>query len=75
MKELKDLLKAGIIVAVAVGFMACNSGVDYEQMRQEELALLERYIDEVHPGAEPTSSGLYYFNEEGTGVGDTIQVV
>jgi len=72
-KELKDLLKAGIIVAVAVGFMACNSGVDYEQMRQEELALLERYIDEVHPGAEPTSSGLYYFNEEGTGVGDTIQ--
>lgn len=56
----------------AIAFFACDDGIDYEKMRQEELSILDDYLDRVHPGAEPTSSGLYYFNEEGTGSGDTI---
>lgn len=56
----------------AIAFFACDNGVDYEKMRKEELSILKKYIDRVHPGAEATSSGLYYFIEDGTGSGDTI---
>ncbi len=71
---MKNHIKALLIVLTFFGIYSCNKGVDYEQMRQDELAILEDYIDRVHPGAEPTASGLYYFNEEGTGSGDTIKL-
>lgn len=69
------------VAGIALFLAACNDGIDYEKIRLEELALLQRYIDQEHSGAEPTSSGLYYFNEEGTGVvedtinlGDRVQI-
>ncbi len=69
------------VAGVALFFASCNDGIDYEKIRMEELALLQRYIDQEYPGEEPTSSGLYYFNEEGTGVvedsiklGDRVQI-
>ena len=69
------------IAGTIVFFASCNDGIDYEKLRREELAILQEYIDQEHPGAEPTSSGLYYFNEEGTGVledsikpGDQVQI-
>lgn len=63
------------VAGIALFLAACNDGIDYEKIRLEELALLQRYIDQEHSGAEPTSSGLYYFNEEGTGVvEDTINL-
>jgi len=71
---MNNIFKALFVLAVFAGIYSCNKGVDYEKMRQEELATLSEYIDRVHPGAEPTASGLYYFNEEGTGSGDTIKL-
>ncbi|MCY1722236.1 FKBP-type peptidyl-prolyl cis-trans isomerase [Prolixibacteraceae bacterium Z1-6] len=71
---MKKTLTVVFWILGAVAFFACNDGIDYEKMRQEELAILKDYIDRVHPDAEATSSGLYYFNEEGTGHGDTIKL-
>lgn len=70
---MKKILVGIFLVVGAIGFFACDDGVDYEKMRQEELAILKDYIDRVHPGLEATPSGLYYQNEPGTGAGDTIK--
>lgn len=70
---MKRTLAIVFVVLGAIALFSCDDGIDYEKLRNEELAILQQYIDEVHPGAEATSSGLYYFNEEGTGEGDTIQ--
>lgn len=75
MKNYKRIILSSLFLVVsAIAFFACNDGIDYEKLRREELAILNEYVDRVHPGAEPTSSGLYYFNEEGTGSGDTIKL-
>lgn len=71
---MKNSIKGLVIFFALIGVFSCNKGVDYEKMRQEELAILKDYVNRVHPGAEPTASGLYYFNEEGTGSGDTIKL-
>lgn len=70
---MKKTLAVVFVVLGAIAFFACDDGIDYEKMRKEELSILDDYIDRVHPGAEDTPSGLYYFNEEGTGSGDTIK--
>lgn len=70
---MKKTLAVVFVFMGAIAFWACNDNVDYEKMRKEELKILDNYINRVHPGAEPTGSGLYYFNEEGTGAGDTIK--
>lgn len=70
---MKKTLSWVMLLLGAVAFFACNDGVDYQKMRDEELALLDDYLAISHPGAEPTPSGLYYFNETGTGEGDTIK--
>lgn len=71
---MKKTLAVVFIVIGAIAFFACSdSGIDYEKLRKEELKILNDYIDLNHPGAESTGSGLYYFNEEGTGTGDTIK--
>jgi len=72
---MKKALAVVFMVFGAIAFFACSdSGIDYEKMRQEELAVLDEYITNVHPGLEPTSSGLYFENEVGTGSGDTIKL-
>ncbi|MEN8116782.1 MAG: FKBP-type peptidyl-prolyl cis-trans isomerase [Bacteroidota bacterium] len=60
-----------LIVAGGIIF-ACDQGIDYEKLRRQELELLDEYINTNYPGAEPTASGLYYF-EEIAGTGDTIK--
>ncbi|WP_321373997.1 FKBP-type peptidyl-prolyl cis-trans isomerase [uncultured Draconibacterium sp.] len=70
---MKKIVSWVMLLLGAVAFFACNDGVDYQKMRDEELALLDDYLAISHPGAEPTPSGLYYFNETGTGEGDTIK--
>ncbi|WP_319480617.1 FKBP-type peptidyl-prolyl cis-trans isomerase [uncultured Draconibacterium sp.] len=62
-----------LLMLGAVAFFACDDGIDYQKMRNEELALLDEYMAVAHPGAEETPSGLFYFNEPGTGEGDTIK--
>ena len=78
---MKKILAGLFFGAAVIGIFGCNNGVDYEKMRREELTILKDYIDQVHPDAEATASGLYYFNEEGTGnledtikLGDNVQV-
>jgi len=71
---MKKALAAVFLVLGAIAFFACNDGIDYEKMRKEELAILDDYVARVYPGLEPTASGLYYVNEEGTGTGDTIKL-
>lgn len=70
---MKKTLSYLLLMLGAVAFFACNDGIDYQKMRDDELALLDDYMAIAHPGAEPTASGLYYFNEPGTGEGDTIK--
>ncbi|WP_321344591.1 FKBP-type peptidyl-prolyl cis-trans isomerase [uncultured Draconibacterium sp.] len=70
---MKKTLSWILLMLGGVAFFACNNGIDYQKMRNEELALLDEYMAVAHPGAEETSSGLYYFNEAGTGEGDTIK--
>ncbi|QIA08355.1 FKBP-type peptidyl-prolyl cis-trans isomerase [Draconibacterium halophilum] len=70
---MKKTLSYFLLMLGAVAFFACDDGIDYEKMRKEELALLDDYMAIAHPGAEATPSGLYYFNEPGTGEGDTIK--
>lgn len=70
---MKKTLAAIFVALGAIAFMACDDTIDYEKMRKEELKILDDYLAISHPGAEPTGSGLYYFNEEGTGEGDTIK--
>jgi len=71
---MKKILAGLFFISGILFMLACDDGIDYEKLRREELANLQIYIDNVHPGAEPTASGLYYFNEEGTGSGDTIKL-
>lgn len=73
-KEMKKILTGMFFLVSLVGFFACSDGIDYEKMRREELATLNEYLAAKHPNAEPTKSGLYYFNEPGTGEGDTIKL-
>lgn len=70
---MKKILAGLFVVVAAVSFFACDDGIDYEKMRQEELAILNEYIEKNYPDLEPTSSGLYISNEAGTGQGDTIK--
>lgn len=70
---MKKKLSYLLLIIGALAVFACSDGIDYEKMRQEELALLDEYMSNVHPGAEATATGLYYFNEPGTGEGDTIK--
>ncbi len=71
---MKKTLSHILLVLAAFAFFACSDGIDYQKMREAELDLLDEYLAIAHPGAEATPSGLYYFNEPGTGEGDTIKV-
>lgn len=56
-----------------VGIFSCGSDNSLEELRKNELALLDEYMLENYPDVEPKPSGLYYI-EEVKGTGDTIEV-
>ncbi len=70
-KTLKKILTGFSLLVFALGFFACGNDNSLEELRKNELALLDEYIQTNYPGAEPLPSGLYYF-EEKAGTGDTI---
>ncbi len=70
-KITKHFFTGLIFSVVAASFFACRDDNSLEQLRKNELALLDEYILANHPGAKPTASGLYYF-EKTKGKGDTI---
>lgn len=68
----KKIVFNGIILAVlAVGIFSCKEDNSLEQLRKNELALLDEYIAINYPAVEPKPSGLYFI-EEVKGEGDTI---
>ena len=71
-RGMKHVFTGLILTAFAVGFLACGDDNNLEELRNNELALLDEYIQANYPGLEPTSSGLYYI-EEVKGTGDTIK--
>ena len=70
----KKIARGMLLLAGVLAFWACNDRVDYEKMRKEELAILKKYIDEVHPDATKTESGLYYMVLDSGNVSDTIGI-
>jgi len=68
-------LIAGILLAgSAIAFFACNKDNSLEELRRNELEILDEYISSHHPGAEPESSGIYYFQYEPGSEEDTIKL-
>lgn len=70
---MKKIIASLILGVGAIAFFACDDGIDYEKLRQEELAIMEDYLEMQDQDFEETSSGLHYYLEEGTGVGDSIR--
>ena len=63
---------AGLILAsVVIAFAACNQDNSLEKLRENELKVLDEYIQANYPDSLPRASGLYYI-EEITGHGDSL---
>lgn len=78
---MKQFLVILILVSVVIAFFACSKNDNsLEKMRENELALLDEYIQNNYRDSIPKSSGLYYIEEiEGHGdslirVGDRVQI-
>jgi FKBP-type peptidyl-prolyl cis-trans isomerase FkpA len=70
-RKTKHFFTGLILTALVVGFLACGDDNSLEELRKNELAILDEYMQTNYPDAEPTGSGLYYI-EEVKGTGDTI---
>lgn len=71
-KMMKHVFAGLIFIAVVVGIFACGNDNSLEQLRNAELAKLDKYIKTNYPDEKPLPSGLYYI-EEVKGTGDTIK--
>ena len=60
-----------IFTAVIIGFIACGDDNSLEELRKNELAKLNEYMQANYPDTKPKRSGLYFI-EEVKGTGDTI---
>ena len=70
-RKMKQGFTGLVAVVFAIGFFACKDDNSLEKLRQNELALLNEYIQTNYPNEKPLPSGLYYI-EEVKGTGDTI---
>lgn len=61
-----------ILVLLGLAIISCNKDNSLQEMRDNELRLLDEFINENYPNEEPKRSGLYYI-EEIQGSGDTIK--
>jgi FKBP-type peptidyl-prolyl cis-trans isomerase len=67
MERLNLLKSTAVLITAAILFPGCNKDNDQE-LRDQEMQLLQKYIEENNITQEPTASGLYYIPiEEGTG--------
>ncbi len=71
-KSIKHVFTALIFTAAVAGIFACGDDNSLEELRNNELAILDTYLKANYPNVEPTSSGLYYI-EVKQGSGDTIE--
>jgi len=70
-KIMKQVITALIFTVAVVGFFACGDDNNLEELRNNELDKLDKYIQANYPDEEPLPSGLYFI-EEKIGTGDTI---
>ena len=70
-RTMKHVFSGLILIVFVTGFFSCKDDNSLEQLRKNELALLDEYIQTNYPNEEPKPSGLYYI-EEKAGTGDTI---
>ncbi len=74
------LIFFGFVVALIVSISSCNNDNNLKELEQEEMRLLEAYLDENHPDATALPSGLYVLDiEDGgndtlIGSGDEVQI-
>jgi len=68
---MKQLTTALFVIFMVVTIVSCEDN-SLEKQRQNELDILDAYIQETYPDVEPKPSGLYYI-EEVKGTGDTIK--
>jgi len=71
---MKRLITLLLLAGSAVAFFACNKDNSLEKLRENELKILDEYINAHHPGAEPEPSGLYYFEKMQGSLEDTIKL-
>ncbi|NOR74354.1 MAG: hypothetical protein GQ525_04270 [Draconibacterium sp.] len=77
---IRILTRLILISIVTVFFLACgNEDNSQEQLRENELAILDEFISEHYPDSVPKTSGLYYIEAikgEGEMIlpGDKIQI-
>lgn len=61
-----------LIAAAAIVLLSACDDNSLGKLREQELALLEKYIKDNNITVKPTSSGLYYIEVQ-RGTGDTIK--
>lgn len=72
---MKRFIARILLAGLTIAFIACNKDDNsLEKLRQNELKILDEYIELNHPGAEPKSSGLYYFEKTPGSLEDTIKL-
>ena len=70
-RTMKQVFATLFFTITAIGIFSCGDDNSLEELRKNELALLDEYMLANYPGVEPKPSGLYYI-EEVKGSGDTI---
>lgn len=68
---MKRFIYSLIFIVLAVAFFACKDDNNLEELRKNELALLDDYIQNSDKNFVSRPSGLYYY-EEVAGTGDSI---
>ncbi len=69
---MKRFLIGITLVLAGVAFFACGDDNSLEKLRENELKILDEFINENYPDSLPTASGLYYI-EAIKGEGDSIK--
>lgn len=71
-KKMKQIFAVLLLISVVVVFSSCNNNDNsLEKMRENELAILDGYIENTYTDSMPKSSGLYFI-EEIVGDGDSL---
>lgn len=70
-KKMKQIFGILFLISIVTAFSSCNKDNSLEKMRENELEILDGYIDNNYPDSLPKSSGLYFI-EEIVGHGDSL---
>ena len=62
-----------LVAAIFAGFSSCKDDNNLDDLRAEELTMLNDYMLENHSGVTPKASGLYFILTEDSGNDSTIR--